>query len=883
MSALSSLPELFGLGSGSTPAPQDRGYELAWEQVRHTRENMLLGAAADPTVSQWLHQLDFNNRPQIYWGRVVDGVAWASNLKVQLENTATPISCVMATHTPLRPIGVRQLHSIGIDSAVYVLWHPTAEVGVILGVEPEFSISGRTPMADFISQAGRSGLSVDLCHKSPFNTVRNGLISDRSAGRPFDATLNEFGYITETGMALTLDSFMGQLRADEETGLWVSYWDQVCRLAGHNLQLWSSGTERSDEDDESEFSAELGYSPYIWETLGSLAPMSTVSRNIDADLFQQDPDFQQYSGLEPLDDHQQAWFRLRDFFGYYGQAHKRVLNVQPVSGFPGDVLTTPDTPVFPGVYEENLSLTGRKSFRTAHEFIIAKRLYVPTPKRKVLAADPNGDNDSNYLFAGMPGFGDGPAHQITGEIATTGGDAGWVHATGFLDTQAFVFNWEALHPFHYHGEDQDMPQESELPFSCTAPNFPSLATAQYLPVPSPVEVYVDHRYGPVKMYPNHSSWALTADGGSIFTDGYGSQIRMTEGCIDITAPGDVRILAGRSFVAMAGKDTIIRAHGSVDVSASCHDVRIKAKHNLHMVTTDTCSSILMDCRATGDYCDIQQGEDATFGGIMLKAKNSTIAEYAQRIHLTTEGVVDGTIILSAENGRIRQIGEFIENFAEQAIMDIFYDGASVNSVNEWWTDSATICSPLRVNGALAVAACGWFGSNLFVQNGHIATSQAAANKYLVQPLQGAPATTANTVISDIATICSHSTSAGSQELATTQDYTICKDMEFSFRTVTQMQTSDWTLWETHWQQMARLNGQSLMTWTEDPVLFMGSPTYPYPGKERWVDSPTWYHLNLNMYDATTLRAQDRPGPYTTPVFAAPVNVNPDGAFTIITT
>lgn len=881
------ISELFGAAVGSTPAIQDRGYQLAWLGARDSDRNKVLDAAADPTHSQWLFQLGLNNLTRTFWGRVRDVVAYTGVYKVQLEHTHSTVNCVIGTHTGLQPMGVRQFNSIPIDAAVYVLMHPNSDYGLIIAVEPEFMTNGNKAMPDFISQAGRSGLSVDLCHKSPFKLQKEGFIEDHSSGRPFDATGGmEHGYITETGLCHSIDPFMSQLRVDEETGFYSFYWDQTARMSGHNLQIWSAGHERLDQDDESEFSSVHQYSPYIWETLGVKDPNTSISRDVAADDWQLDPSKQGYAAVEPKEDDQISFWRLQDWYGYLGQGHRRLLALPPADD-PGPWRMSSPPPIS-GVYNENLSLTGRKSFGTAHEIIITKRLPIIAPQQKKLASDANGDTDENYKFAGV--YGDGDEHQVKGAVS---GDDGWQRVAAFMDTQAFVFNWEALHPFYYHKEDYDTPQESATGVAGSVPDFTALQTQQFLPVPTPIEVTVDHRYGTVKYYPNHSYWALLADGGSVWGDGYYSELRMAQGCLDVTAPADVNILAGRNVHVRAGNDVNITGHDSVDVNATCHDVRIKGQHNVHIVANDDCSSILLQCNADGDYCDIQQGESCTFGGIMFKAKDSTIGSFARRIHLTTEDIDGGEIISEARQGQIRAISKFNEVFVSQAILQMFFHeataeeidedpeaGATVDTVNQFWFDNTIICTPLRVNGDVAVNGCTFAGGSIFIADGYIYAEKAMENGYSVPSIPAAPLATVKEAIGSVDMTCVQALSTGQDELAILEEFPLCTEVEFSWRTDAEMLTTNWELWEPRWQQFARLNEQTLDTWEETSVVFQESDTYPYPGT-RWTSGDAYHQQNLKLYDATNLQFKDRPENYENPSFETKIDINPDGNYLIV--
>jgi len=188
---------------------------------------------------------------------------------------------------------------------------------------------------------------------------------------------------------------------------------------------------------------------------------------------------------------------------------------------------------------------------------------------------------------------------------------------------------------------------------------------------------------------------------------------------------------------------------------------------------------------------------------------------------------------------------------------------------------------VKIQGKLAVSDCAWFGGHISVKNGHIFTEQAQMFNFAVQPLQGGSLLNAIVLINSIFSRCTTTTGIGVSELITLRDYEICCSAEFSYRNIVQYKTEDFFFYEARWQQLARQDGQSLEVWGEKPVLFQGTETFPYPGKEKWKDEPTWRTLDVHLYDVLTGRAVDREGPYLDPAFNGVSKVIPECNYTIV--
>lgn len=888
---------------------------IAWKDVEDTRKNQVLGPSVDPTHSHWIHKFDLADVPRLLKGRIVDSIAYANCFKVQFSGY-TSMWCKGLVPTALQPIGVRQINQYPVGAGVLVSLFNDDREGIIIGVIPDPQTNSAAAYPDFISQEGRSGLHVDAAHYHPVCLPRASMITDWSGGRPYDSTsVGEHGQITETGLLSFIDSFMTCNRVDEECGVWHFWHDQLTRIAGHNLQMWTTGYSREDKDDEGEFDKVEGHTPYYWEDLGAFEFGLNVQRNYDAECWQHDPDLQGYNAVEPCVDDQLAFHRLRDFYGYLGQAHKRVLCLLPQpdasSSSPnqadfllgGEILesssfdpvvecdNTVCTPtnlntlskqlIYPGVFEEDLALTGRWAMRSAHEIVISKHVVVPVPKQMVLAEDPNGDNSENYQAAGA--MGSGPPHVINGDINVPGGgDPTQIRAAGFLDTHAFIFNWVGDHPFYYHTQDWYLPDEASLIYlpAFTPIAFNTLSTTQFIPAPTAVPLYVDHRYGEVNYYPNHSYFGLLEDGGVVLGDGFGAELKMANGSVWLTAPGDINLMAGRDVVSFAGYDLIMRAKNSFDLSATNRDGRIKAHNNLWLAATGECGGILLQSMATSAASDFSKtGEEATLAGIVIKATNSLVSVCAADLSLALSDVdtQPHTLVFDAgAQGRIKFRSQYFERFLMNngAAFDFWATDETVSAGNEYWQDGTIFNQPVLVNGQILADGCIIATGNLASTSGHVVTALAQSSRGQV----GQIVNTANytqlfdyyqdrgaTALPDI----------GNLELLILDerqfDYTLC-DATFSFRSQTDYRTSGYVLFESRWQQLARLSGTPVSTWAEEAV----DGTYPYPGIEAMYST-----LDPVLYNISTGRAVARGPAYQNPSFNLPTTSVLNGTYTVI--
>ena len=690
------------------------------------------------------------------------------------------------------------------------------------------------------------------------------------------------GAITETGTRIFLDSFMAQIAADEATGVFVFYHDQLLRLAGYNTQMFSGGHEIEIGVDQCEVHHYEGFTPYPWEQCGVFKPSDDPYR----ELAQQDVQFDKphYGAWEPQKDDQMPAHRSLAFRGYLGQGGKRMVQVPHPDDSGGSGVQSQDTPKvtttttnnyssknkYAATFEENIGLDGRYSLRSSKAIHITKRVAIPAVKRMKRIENDTGDNEKNYKFAGVSG--DGPAHKVTGDIEGATENPHLQQTAGVMDVHSWVFNWLGAHPFHYHEQDWSVQEETDtFAKKVEAPiKFGTLTGNFYLPRPAAVTQAVDQRYQDVNYYPNQSYLGMHDDGGVVIGDGYGAEIRMCGGHIFLTAPGDVWVKSGRNFNVLAGHDACFRAYNSMDLSTTQKDLRLKAEQNLHLLggNSGQLGGVLVECKAPSgyNYANVV-GEQVAMGGFQVKVPHGDATVWARNIYLRTGGgdVDAGYIILDAAAGQqtITLNASTISNFVTQAIVDAFGTAGNIQTTHVWGPDANVIGSGICVQGfgnfQDSVLVKGW----LEVVAGHVGTELASAFQGYVGSLEGESLFLAYQSLADCQTSADNAKDDATGfwgevfaqgMYAANQpgnDDTI-SSVHFTFRNPAQYRTDNFKLFEDRWQQLARLAGEGLTMWAEKPVTGASSEdTMPYPGKKPWADDSTYMQMDLNLYDPET--------------------------------
>lgn len=842
------------------------------------------GAAADPLRAGPASRGFAASR--LLFGRVIEGVPYARTYKVQAEGLSAAIPCRDLVHTSLVPYGPRQFQTYAPGTLVLVAVHPQLPEGVIVGACADPIHDPRAGTSDEITQGGRTGVKVDLVNALPLFSVHGGQVSDYSAGRPLDSVGGEWGVMTETGLAAFVDSFQAYLRVDEATGLFLFYHDQLARLAGVNLQVRSLAREEADQDDEGEVTHERGWAAYTWEAQGRAAPADHPASELTADQAQRQ--FPHLSRFEPAAADQTAYHRLTETHGYLGQAEARFLTLPPPSTDPMWPYRRSAAGAPPGVFDAHLALSGRYTVRSAKGVTIGKTAGVAVPRRVRDAADPTGDTPANYRTAGLAGG--GRNHKIQADVT----DAGLTGLGQIDDQLGYQYNWEGVHPFHYHCGDWFLPAVRDGLPQAAAPTYLDLAADQYLSDPPFTDVQVDHRHA-ARYYAAESFIHLADDGGIIIADGSGCELKMSQGSAFLTAPGDVWVQSGRNTNAWAGHDVILKARNAVDATASVGDVRLKGQRNVMVgAGYDGCGGVVLESVADAASFDFTApGEAARTTGIVLIARRSPVVVAGANVVVTsdwrayggdeifaTAGGPDleggefagGGVCIDAGRGNVDVYADTVHTHVGSAVVDVFADpdGSPTGYiVNEYWADRAAIGSPLDVGGRLFVGGAVETPANVFALG-----SVASGSGKVGRVLNGDRITAEASAVSGRALVMSGYAYDARHEGRSYQENGDILPVKFSFRTSAEYKTVGMVLHEPRWQRQARLAGDALLmfSWNETPA----GAEYPHPGKATWERADGFVTQDCTLYEPADgfVDRGDQCGesPYETPDPPTPVAV-----------
>jgi len=881
------------------------------------------------------HQHDLATDGRVEFGIIIDGIPLARCYKVLPDGGNMAIDCSKCMSASVTPIGAYDADTLVPGTHVRFMRLPNGTSGTIIGVEPVYMWDPTKCYGDIISQGSNTGLKVESGPQYPFSlggtaysgsVDLNGGITDWSGRTPIDSMeIGEFNRASELGVMLHLDSYMSFMRADEYTGIWVFYWDGLCRVAGQQFQEWAGPTEREVYDDEGETVYYHGISVYPWEHQGMLeSPYSGSSAELTADNIQNT--YPWYGRIEPTNDDLQPFHRFRTYAGYLGQGQKKLLCAPDYSSSENELLYS-DTYYEPvGLHEQQIALSGHWGVRSALGFTLAKRPIIPVPKRNQIVTAEDGDNSTNYMASGY--YGGGSSHKVQPTPGVSGSvladERHLFMASSVPDLHAHLFNWEGSHPFHYHENDFYLPEEGDYAHVDSNQDIPTWAdldsTSQwYLDVPGTETIQYDHRTPETSatVYKNTAYFTITDEGGVCIGDGWGSEIRMAGGCIFLECPGDVFLAPGRNVIAWGGRDICLRAHNSVDISASEADVRLKAEQNLNMLgangggaygvfiesRSDISESPVNGTQGHSLYSWDVVGEHAYHTGIVMKAKNSEIVGWGRNVYLMTKmgdalGKVDGVsttppsqpkegdIVLDTKGkGDIITRSEFVKHWVQCAVMHAFPDDATTRQVNFFTEDGATLCNDVFIDGDLLN-----YGSHL-VRNDVVSCSghyYSTAGGMVAKAGTSAACTAINSGHTYEATLRTWSTTRWGIDLNTMWYATgrpgnidVVKSAWFDMRLTADMKAQYFTMYEARWQQMVRENGDAVPKWSENAVESNDSSedTYPFPGKDRLTAGTAYRTVDNKLYDVSAGTAEDRGATYeATVTLDAPNLVEIDGNY-----
>lgn len=854
-----------------------------------------------------LHRFGYEG--QVFRGVVIHPLPYVNWYKVQTAEAGGWIACCSLVHGTLVPPGPKPLAMPGPNESVLVFKPKGLNVGYIVGTIPNAVADGSVVVPDWVSQGSGSGIKREEGHKYPVKSLyKKGGAVDWSDQRPQDQTPLEQGWISPFGLAVTIDDEMVQVRANEMCGLTCTIYDSWCRLAGHQLLIESSVHELDAGDDEGESRYFHGIATYPWEALGQYADGQAWTQEFDDKEVQ----YTLHKGKVDLPDGKedlQPFYRYQEYGGYLGQGHVRLVAVPPAES--GDRLFREPASPDVGVFLESIGLDGAYTLLSAKSVHIGKRCKIVVPRQVVPQADKGGDDGErdNYKFSSK--FGGGEAHKV-GDVRVVGEVKSILRAAAVLDLLAYDAGWKYPHPFHYHKADYktwDASDIDALPSDTEV--VPFGGGDFFVRDPTPVRLKIDHRYGQVEYFERESFLRFFDDGSVMLGSGCGVDLVMAGGRARISAPKGVDICPGAEFSVLA-EQIVMRAKGSVDLSSTDKDVRLKAEGNMQLLAGNGgTGGVLVESkgRGTQEVFTNRYGEDVVSNGVLLRAAQSATAAFGKDIYLRTGGadLGEGDILLDASKGkrRVQLYGKEVNAYLTRAVNFAFgpVDASSAVDKVYYFGKTTMVADVKLLLGGKLIAYPGGGGKPGIIVDGGVygtksfATAGVMADKkgmFLGRVPQGFAGTIQSAcdaaakvhqLLKDASKI-THKATVVDKYYQRNQlgDDDLIAGLKFSFRdppaSTAQYGTDRFRMPESRWQQYVRFGmGTGGEAWAEKPVLYQGRDTYPWPGKQKWKDEPTLLRLTeLTMFDTDARHDKDRPGPYEEPEVGDLAGVAPDGEY-----
>lgn len=860
-----------------------------------------IGETVEDSLSSAVHEVlrFMHEPPPIVMGRVVQALPFIGWYKVEVDRLDTSWACSLGGSSAFTPLGVRSITTIPSGSYVLLYRPYNSSHGVILCAVPFRMVQSDFMRPDWVQQGSNSGFKREQAHHQTVKIFEHeGNTSDFSCGRPMDQTAQgEQGWFGPFGTGIFVDDFQCYMRISEICGMFLNWFDHYMRIAGWNLDLETAAHQMQARLDEGETYFHRGYAVYQWEGLGAYSTDSELLTEFGDDEVQ----FEQPVGKIDETDADGRLdvvpiFRVQEYQGYLGQGGRRIV-MRPRELFDNGLEKYSSTgkPEY-GLFEENVGLDGHWFVRSSKAVHIAKRLPGPQPKRVKPVEHQEGDKTGNYKFSGKTGGGED--HKI-GDIDNKGGDLlSLKQCSGTLDLHAYIYNFKNLHPFHYHAEDYFTPEEEDQEphdASMEMLDFGALTNQMYMDDPEPSgQIPVDHRYengDNVRYYKRESYFSLLDDGAVVLGDGFGSEIRMANGHLFLSAPGDIWIQAGRSVRCWSGDDMDLRAKKSIDMVATENDIRIKSEKNMELLSGNAKEGgCIIENRAEGRehmYEPDTPGEDVKGSGVLIRCAKSQFVTWSAETYIRTgneDGDIDnGKIVLDASKGEdsiifnAKEVDYFVNRDGQ---FNLWWGSIEGNDFNLQKADCLSLTRNMWgatrsvqhiFGGDICCVASGevLFERNLTLVEGQgsqpnsenwrklegesllAARERAKACK---ESLQEHFDTLDNRWAAKLDIPFYRSTKVGNDE---TQ-----RKVMFSFRddeSNKQYCSADFKLAETRWQQLARLSvGSGGSAWTEKAVEYQGKELYPYPGKKKWKEEDTFHQLKeYTMFDAGNFRSKAR--------------------------
>ena len=393
--------------------------------------------------------------------------------------------------------------------------------------------------------------------------------------RPYDTLPGEYVNLNEQNVGFVGEMFSASIMGGGSY-VRVSRIDDMIRLRSTNLTIWTDFEVRRTFDDGGRISSESLECSYHNERNG--VP-DEISRLVSGGSNPRDPD------------NPQAIPRMMRYGGFLGGVESKFVQRPTIS---------PDSDE--GVFSSHISESGKMSVRAGGGVAIERYDSIPVVTRAKMPWDPEGDHPEDIEFKPKTPFKyDEDQH---------------THPMDLYDALAWDRRNDYLR-FDEHKKDFETQQEGYIPSD--SDGTPEESKADY-------EANKGRRAGVF----------INDDGSVVIRDAFGDEIVMNGGCIQISTPGSVTVMAHKSFSAWAGEAASVKALKSAELAAEGqHSVASVRGHNTFVMGGDDESKtggVIIES-VSNSNSSMTEGEPTTdsVNGVMILAVESDVVLGAKRI------------------------------------------------------------------------------------------------------------------------------------------------------------------------------------------------------------------------------------------------------------
>lgn len=751
---------------------------------------------------------------------------------VQLEGGGTIICSVGTTGSP--DIGASDVSTVAPNSNVLVSVNEDELTGTVVNVQPSVAVEDSAAFCDSVVTGSTVGYYASPQYSDFLKGQLNGGGALAFSGDlPVDGLPGDKTVMSTQGVGWHVDDEMAFLRTSEVCGVFCFRADGHTRVAGESVALETTGRDYEGGLSVYECYNEASNSVYPWEAMGFATFQDPQSEWLDY----LGPEAVLGGGkapLEPLDQYvdMQPISRLDEFGGYLGQGELIIVSApQPDSEGYTDVNTLENPVDRVGLAREQKMLDGTYLVESARQIFFAKTADVPVVRRTA-ARDVLLD-DQSYKYSGVADAGSDPLpHQVRQLDAESPEDA----LFAVEEVYAYASGWQGLNAATYNPNVKidRRKQTSEVNLD--------LGQSDFVPLPDPEKVRVDERYGDVDIYRILSLFSILPDGSIVLRNGMGSEIRLTQGGVEISGT-TVQINSAKT-TSIIGGGVSVKGQRYAELTASSGDVRVKAEHNLLMLSGNGgYGGTLIENRALSTQTDWGTTPDESYGsGISLKSPDSHVSAFGQFVQLRT-GVGDvspGNIFIDAGKRTLMTKGTSHLRYSDTNGLFADFYASNPNNIkrsNCFWSSFAALDSSLAITGSFLSRKSIQIGGDV-IALGHIGTGESDRYRGLVGGLLQTSLVNDNLGIAkkELAKVNDYGEAIYDNYKQTMLDADkpgnadVVSSTAFGFPTSTGYGASETVLRQPYWQK-------ALETYTEpydEPkVLYRGEPTRPWPGNQTW--------------------------------------------------